>query len=217
LLRNWLKAVFVGRSVATDLALPIGSDAGLAENLDQLTLVAVEENDAVNEVRCPRMSEFPNSVRLPLFASGLHRAADTRFFRGRGLLRAEWSAGYLRAQKTFDWSRWLPPVPDWELKTSIRVATEVVVPYQAGSFRNEYSSARQLVNSEYACDLISAWVRVLQEDEVCDRLDDRTRRHFDVLDTSKLREAPDGEAARAMYETMRRSMDVLPCVKTQWG
>jgi len=38
--RNWPKAVFFGRSVATDLAVPIGHDAGLAEYLNQLTLVA---------------------------------------------------------------------------------------------------------------------------------------------------------------------------------
>jgi len=42
LLRNWPKAVFARRSVATDLAVPIGHDAGLAMYLDQLTLVAAE-------------------------------------------------------------------------------------------------------------------------------------------------------------------------------
>ena len=40
LLRNWPKAVFLARSVATDLAVPIGHDAGFAKYLDQLTLVA---------------------------------------------------------------------------------------------------------------------------------------------------------------------------------
>jgi len=45
LLRNWPKAVFLGRSVATDLAVPICREAGLAEYLDQLSLVAAEEND----------------------------------------------------------------------------------------------------------------------------------------------------------------------------
>jgi len=196
LLRNWPKAVFVGRSVATDLAVPIGSDAGFVEYLDQLTLVEAEENDAVDEVLNPRMSKLPNPVRLPLFASGHRRAAGTRFFRGRGLLPTEWSAGYLRAPKTLESSSWLPPVPDWELKTDTWVATPVVVSYPACSFRNEYSSAWQIVYSEYYCNLIAAWVRVLEEDEGCVRLDERRHRHFDVLDTFKLREAPGGEAAR---------------------
>jgi len=35
-------------------------------------------------------------------------------------------------------------------------------------------------------------------------------RDFDVLDTSKLRDAPDGEAAYALYGKMRRAMDVFP-------
>ena len=43
-------------------------------------------------------------------------------------------------------------------------------------------------------------------------MDEKTLRHFDVLDTSKLREAPDGEAAHALYGKMRREVDVFP-----WG
>jgi len=101
LLRNWPKAVFLRCSVATDLAVPIGHDAGLAEYLDHLTLVAAEENDAVDEDRSPRMSELPNPFRLLLFATDHRRAADTRFFRGRGLLPTEWLAGFLRAPKKF--------------------------------------------------------------------------------------------------------------------
>jgi len=102
--RDWPKAVFFGRSVATDLAVPIGHDAGLAEYLNQLTLVAAEENDAVCEDRSPCMSELPNHFPLPLFASDHRRAADTRFFRGCGLLPTEWSAGFVRAPKSFDLS-----------------------------------------------------------------------------------------------------------------
>jgi len=212
LLRNWPKAVFLSRSVATDLAVPIGYDAGLAEYLDQLTLVAAEENDAVDEDRSPRMSELPNHFRVPMFGTEHRRAADTRFFRGRGLLPTEWSAGFLRAPTSFYLSRLLPPVPDWEPKTDLWVATPVVVSYLAGSLRNEYSSAWQVVYSEYYCNLIAAWVRTLQEDKVFVRLDEKTLRHFDVFDTSKMREAPDGEVAYALYGKMRRAMDVFP-----WG
>jgi len=43
-------------------------------------------------------------------------------------------------------------------------------------------------------------------------LDERTLCNFDALDTSKLREAPDGEAPHALYGKMRRAMDVFP-----WG
>jgi len=212
LLRNWPKAVFSSRSMATDLAVPIGHDAGLAEYLDQLTLVAAEENDAVDEDRSPRMSELPNPFRMPMFGTEHRRAADTRFFRGRGLLPTEWSAGFLRAPKSFDLSCWLPPVPDWGPKTDLWVATPVVVSYLAGSLRNEYSSAWQVVYSEYYCNLIAAWVRTLQKDKVFVRLGEKTLRHFDVLDTSKTREAPDGEVAYALYGKMRRAMDVFP-----WG
>jgi len=98
-LRNWPKAVSLARSVATDLAVPIGHEAGLAEYLDQLTKVAAEQNDAVDEDRSPRMSELPNHFRVPMFATDHRRAADARFFRGRGLLPTEWSAGFLRAPK----------------------------------------------------------------------------------------------------------------------
>jgi len=212
LLWNWPKAVFLGRSVATDLAVPIGHDAGLAEYLDQLTLVAAEENDAVDEDRSARMSELPNPFRLPLFATDHRRAADTRFFCGRGLLPTEWSAGFLRAPKTFDLPCWLPPVPYWKPKTDMCVATPVVVSYLAGSLRNEYSSAWQVVYSEYYCNLIAAWVRTLQENKGFVRLDEKTLRHFEVLDTSKLREAPDGEVSHALYGKMRRAIDVFP-----WG
>jgi len=212
LLRNWPKAVFLARSVATDLAFPIGHDAGWAEYLYQLTLVAAKGNDAVDEDRSPRMSELPNPFRVPMFATDHRRAADTRFFRVRGLLPTEWSAGLLRAPMSFDLSRWLPPVPDWEPKTDLWVATPVVVSYLADSLRNEYSSAGQIVYSEYYCILFAAWALTLQEDKVIVRLDQKTLRHFEVLDTSKLREAPDGEAEHVLCGTMRRAMDVFP-----WG
>jgi len=104
LLRNRPEAVFRARLVATDLAVPIGHDAGLAEYLDQLTLVVAEENDAVDEDHSPRMSELPNPFRVPMFATDHRCAAGTRFFRGRGLLLMEWSAGFLRAPKSFDLS-----------------------------------------------------------------------------------------------------------------
>jgi len=139
LLRNWPKADFLARSVATDLVVPIGHDAGLAEYLDQLTLVAAEENHAVDEDHSPRMSELPNPFRVLMFATGRRRAADTRFFRGRGLPPTEWSAGFLRAPNSFDLSRWLPPVPDWEPKTDLRMETPVMVSYLADSLRNEYT------------------------------------------------------------------------------
>ena len=148
LLRTCPEAVFPGRSVATDLAVPIGHDAGLAEYLNQLTLVAAEENDALDEDRSPRMSDLPNPFRVPMFGTDHRRAADTRFFRGRGLLPTEWSAGFLQAPKSFDLSRWLSPVPDWEPKTDLWVATPVVMSYLADSLRNEYSSAWQIVYSE---------------------------------------------------------------------
>jgi len=92
------------------------------------------------------------------------------------------------------------------------VATPVVVSYLADSLRIEYSSAWQVLYSESYCNLIVAWVLTLQEDKVFVRLDEKTLRQFDVLDTSKLRDAPDGEAAYALYGKMRRTMDVFP-----WG
>jgi len=61
----------------------------LAEYLDELTLVEVEENEAVDEDRSPRMSKLPNPSRMPLYATDDRRTADTRFFRGRGLLPTE--------------------------------------------------------------------------------------------------------------------------------
>jgi len=209
LLRNWPEAVFLARSVATDLAVPIGHEAGLAEYLDQLTLVAAEDNDAVDEDRSPRMSELPYPFRVPMLATDHRRAADTRFFRGRGLLPMEWSAEFIRATQSSDLSLWLPPVPDWEPKTDLWVATPGVVSYLADSLRNECSPAWQIVYSEDYCNLIAAWVRTLPEDKVFVRLDEKTLRHFDVLDTSKLREALDGEAAHALYGKMRRAMDVF--------
>jgi len=147
LLRNWPKAVFLARSVVTDLAVPIGHDAEFAGYLDQLTLVAAEVHDAVDEDRSSRMSELPNPFRVPMFATDHRRAADTRFFRGRGLLPTEWAGGFLRAQKSFDLSRWLSPISDWEPKSDIWVATPVVVSYLADSLRNEYSSAWKMVHS----------------------------------------------------------------------
>ena len=127
LLWNWSQADVLGRSVATDLAVPIGHDAGLAEYLNQLTLVAAEENDAVVEDLSPRLRELSNPFRLPLFETNHRRAANTRFFCGRGLLPTEWSIRFLRAPKTFELSRWLPPVPGWKHKKDLWVATPVVV------------------------------------------------------------------------------------------
>jgi len=129
LLRHWPQAIFLRRSVSTDLAEPIGHDAGLAEYLDRLTLVAAKDNDAVKIVRSLRMSELPNPFQLPMFATDHRRAADTRFFRRCGLLPTDRSAGFLRAPRTFELSRWLPPVPDWEPFTNLWVATPVVASY----------------------------------------------------------------------------------------
>jgi len=89
LLWNWPQAVFLARSVATDLAVPMGRNAGLAEYREQLTLVAAEENDAVDEYRSPCMGELPNPLRVPPLATDHRRAADSRFFRGRGPLPTE--------------------------------------------------------------------------------------------------------------------------------
>ena len=127
LLRNWPKAVFPWRSVTTDLVVPIAHDTGLMKHLDQLTLVAAEENDAVDIDRSPRISELANPFRLPFFATDHRRAAETRFFRGRGLLPTKWSAGLLRPPRTFELSRWLSPVSDWEPSTDLWVATPVVI------------------------------------------------------------------------------------------
>jgi len=66
--------------VATDLEVPIGHDAGLAEHLDQFTLVVAQENDAFDIDRSPRMSELPNPFRLPVLATEHRRAADNAFF-----------------------------------------------------------------------------------------------------------------------------------------
>jgi len=74
LLWNWSQAVALGRSVATDLAVPIGHEACLAEYLDQLTLVATEENDAADTDRRPCMSRMPSLFRLPLLPTN-HRLA----------------------------------------------------------------------------------------------------------------------------------------------
>ena len=114
--------------MATDIAVLIGYDAGLSEYLDELKLVAAEENGAVDIDRNPRMSELPSPFRMPLFATDHRRAADARFFRGRGLLPTEWPAGLFREPRTFDLPRWLPQAPDWEPTTDLWVATPVAAP-----------------------------------------------------------------------------------------
>jgi len=86
------------------------------------------------------------------------------------------------------------------------VATPVVVSYLADALRNAYSSVWQEVYSEYYCILVAAWVHTLQEDKLFVHLDDRTLRHFDVLDTSKLKDAPDGEAKYVLYGKMRQAV-----------
>ena len=80
LLRNWPKAVFLPRSLATDLSVPFGLDSGIEKYLNQLALVGNNESNVVDVVGCPRMSELPTPFRLPMFPAEHHRAADTRFF-----------------------------------------------------------------------------------------------------------------------------------------
>ena len=138
LLRNWPKAVFLPRFLATDLAVPFGHDSGLEECLNQLELVGNDENDVVDVDLSSRMSEFPNPFWLPLFPAEHHRAADTRFFRNRGLLPTAWAAGFIRAPRILALSRWLPPIPDWEPFTELWVETPLVVSYPEDSLRNEY-------------------------------------------------------------------------------
>ena len=88
----------------------------------------------------------------------------------------------------------------------------VVVSCLAGSSRNEDSSAWQVVYSENYYNLVAMCVQTLQEDKIFVRLDDNTFHHFDVLESSKLCDAPDGEAVYASHGKMRRAMDVFP-----WG
>ena len=144
--RNRPIAIFLKRSLATDLAVPFGHDAGLEDFLNQLSLVASDENDAVYVYRSPRMSEIPNRFWLLLSPSDHRRAADTRFFRNRKLLLTAWAA--LRVPWTFDLSRWLLPIPEWELVMELWVATPVAVSYLADALRNEYSSVWHLAYSE---------------------------------------------------------------------
>jgi len=174
--------------------------------------VAHDENDGVDEDRSLRVSGLPNPFRMPMFPSDHRRAADTRFFRNRELLTIARAAGFLHAPRTFDLSRWLPPIASWEPHTELWVATPVVVSHLADALRNDYSSVWQVVYSEYYCNLVAAWVHTLQEDKVFVRLDEKTLRHFDVLDTSKLNDAPDGEAMYALYGKMRQAVKAFP-----WG
>jgi len=85
-----------------------------------------------------------------------------------------------------------------------------VVSYLADALRNEYSSVWQEVYSEYFCNLVAAWVHTLGEDKLFVHLDDRTLRHFDLLDTSKLKEAPDSEAKYVLYDKMRQAVKAFP-------
>jgi len=206
LLRNRPKAAFLKRTLAEDLSVLSGHDSGLEPYLEQLALVKHEENDDVEDDRSPRVTGLPNPFRLPIFSSDHRRAADTRFFRGRESMPTAWAAGFLRASRTLDLSRWLPPIPAWKLHTGLWVATPVVVSYLADALRNAYSSVWQEVYSEYYCNLVAAWVHTLQKDKFFVHLDDRTLRHFDVLYTSELKDAPDGEAKYVLYGKMRQAM-----------
>jgi len=194
LLRHRPKAVLLKRALAEDLSVPFGHDSGMEPYLEQLALVKHEENDNFEDDSSPRVTGLPNPFRLRMFPSDHRRAADTRFFRGRELMPTAWAAGFLRAPRAFDLSRWLPPIPDWEPHTGLWLATPVVVSYMADALRNDYSSVWQEVYSEYYCNLIAAWDHTLQEDKLFVHLDTKTLRHFDALDTSKLKDAPDGEA-----------------------
>jgi len=151
LLRNWPKAVFLKRTLAEDLSVPFAHDSGLELYLVQLALVKHEENDGVEDDRSPRVTGLPDPFRLPMFPSEHRRAADTRFFRGRELMPTAWAAGFLRASRTVDLSRWLPPIPGWEPHTGLWVATPVVVSYLADALRNAYSSVWEEMYSEYYC------------------------------------------------------------------
>ena len=123
LLRNWPNAVFLKRALAEDLSVPFGHDSGLEPYLEQLALVKHEENDNVEDDRSPRVTGLPTPFRLPMFPSNHRRAADTRFIRGRELMPTAWAAGFLRAPRTVDLSRWLSPIPAWEPRTGLWVAT----------------------------------------------------------------------------------------------
>jgi len=210
LLRNWPKAVFLKRALAEDLSVPFGHDSGLEPYLKQLALVKHDENDGVEDDRSPRVTGLPNPFRLPMFPSDHRRAADTRFFRTRELLPTAWAAGFLRAPRTFDLSRWLPPIPSWEPHTGLWLATPVVVSHLADALRSDYSSVWQEVYSEYYCSLVAAGDHTLQEDKLFVYLDEKTLRHFDVLDTSKLKDAPDGEAKYVLYGKMRQAVKAFP-------
>jgi len=85
-----------------------------------------------------------------------------------------------------------------------------VVSYLADALRNAYSSVWQEAYSEYYCNLVDAWVHTLQEDKLFVHLNDRTLRHFDVLDTSKLKDAPDGKAKYVLYGKMRQALKAFP-------
>jgi len=161
LLRNWPNAVFLKRDLAVDLSVSFGHDSGLEPYLHQLALVKHEEDDNVEDDRSPRVNELPKPFRLPMFPSDHHRAADTRFFRGRELIPTAWAAAFLRAPRTFNLSHWLPPTPAWEPHMGLWVATPVVVSYLADALRNAYSSVWQEVYSEWYCNLVAAWVHTL--------------------------------------------------------
>jgi len=66
------------------------------------------------------------------------------------------------------------------------------------------------VYSEYYCNLVAAWIHTLQEDKIFVHLDDRTLRPLDVLDTSKLKNTPDGEAKYVLYGKMRQAVKAFP-------
>jgi len=91
LLSNRSKAVFVQRDLAAELAVPFGHDPGLEENLNQLALVGNDERDVADVDLSPCLSDRRNPIRFPMFPTEPRRAADTRFFRIRGLLPTAWA------------------------------------------------------------------------------------------------------------------------------
>jgi len=134
--------------LASDLAVPFGKDSDLENSLNQLTLVVNDKNDVDNSYGGLRMSELSNLSRMVMSPAEHRRASEMRFFRRRKLLPTAWVTSSFSTSRTFELSRWLAPIPDWEPLTRLSVETPFVVSYLAFTLRKEYSCVWLAVYSE---------------------------------------------------------------------
>lgn len=166
--RLWPTAVFLERTLADRLDVPIAEEPGMEGYLTMLADKAWSDGGPRELGYGPSTASAPYPFRDPSTAVRHRRIADTLVIERRGLLTPAWASGMTRTKAYFDLKRWLPERSYWWTDYGPSMETPLAVSYEATWLTNAENAAWGIVYDQFFCFLLAAWVHwLVHEGLIC--------------------------------------------------